>query len=184
MLTRAFDLIDAANRADPGMEEGQPAALLYGQRMTVEMDRLFPQADDVLRIAARGQHVERWLLPRADYAQGREGYLEWRREQARRHAVRVGAIMAEAGYDAATQDRVGVLLRKEGLKRDADVQALEDVICFVFLRWYFQPFAGKHAPDALLKIVEKSARKMSEAGRATALAEFDLPEPFAAAFRA
>ena len=53
MLTRAFDLIDAANRADPGMEEGQPAALLYGQRMTVEMDRLFPQADDVLQIAAR-----------------------------------------------------------------------------------------------------------------------------------
>lgn len=183
MLTRAFDLIDAANRADPGMEEGQPAALLYGQRMTVEMDRLFPQADDVLRIAARGQHVERWLLPRADFPEGREGYLTWRREQARRHAVRVGAIMAKAGYDAAAQDRVGVLLRKEGLKRDADVQALEDVICFVFLRWYFQPFAGKHAPEALLKIVEKTARKMSDAGRARALAEFDLPEPFAAAFR-
>jgi len=57
------------------------------------------------------------------------------------------------------------------------------VICFVFLRWYFQPFAGKHAPDALLKIVEKTARKMSDAGRARALAEFGLPEPFAAAFR-
>lgn len=184
MLTRAFDLIDAANRADPGVEDGQPAALLYGQRMSDEMDRLFPHANDVLRIAARGQHVERWLLPRADYAQGREGYLEWRREQARRHAVRVGAILAEAGYDQAMQDRVEVMLRKEGIKRDPEVQALEDVICFVFLRWYFQPFAGKHAPDALLKIVEKTARKMSDAGRARALVEFDLPEPFATAFRA
>ena len=183
MLGRAFALIDAANRADPQIEDGLPAALLYGQRMSAETDRLFPQANDILRIAARGQHVERWLLSRVDYAQGREGYLEWRREQARRHAVRVAGIMAEAGYDRAAQDRVGVLLRKEGIKRDPEVQALEDVICFVFLRWYFQPFAGKHAPDALLKIVEKTARKMSDAGRARALVEFDLPEPFATAFR-
>ena len=75
------------------------------------------------------------------------------------------------------------MLRKEGIKRDAEVQALEDVICFVFLRWYFQPFAAKHAPEAVLKIVEKTARKMSDSARARALAEFDLPEPFAAAFR-
>lgn len=183
MLARAFALIDAANLADPGFEDGQPAALLYGQRMSAEMDHLFPQAGDVLRIAAPGQHVERWLLPRSDFPEGREGYLAWRREQARRHAVRVAGFMAAAGYDTAAQDRAGVLLRKEGIKRDADVQALEDVICFVFLRWYFRPFAGKRAPDALLKIVEKTARKMSDALRARALAEFDLPEPFAAAFR-
>lgn len=183
MLARAFALIDAANLADPSVAEGTPAALLYGQRMSAELNRLFPSASDVLQIAARGQHVERWLLPRAGYPEGREGYLAWRREQARRHGLRVGGLMAEAGYDTAAQDRVGVLLRKEGLKRDAEVQALEDVICFVFLRWYFQPFAGKHAPDALLKIVEKTARKMSDAGRARALAEFGLPEPFATAFR-
>jgi len=183
MLARAFALIDAANAADPTIEDGQPAALVYGQRMTVELDRLFPEASDVLRIAARGQHVERWLLPRAQFPEGRDGYLAWRREQARRHALRIGAIMAGAGYDLAAQDRVGVLLRKEGIKRDAEVQALEDVICFVFLRWYFQPFAGKHAPDAVLKIVEKTARKMSDAGRARAMAEFDLPDPLAAAFR-
>ena len=67
MLTRALALIDAANRADPTVEDGTPAALLYGQRMTTELDRLFPAAPDVLRIAARGQHVERWLLPRAAF---------------------------------------------------------------------------------------------------------------------
>ena len=183
MLTDVFALIDAANHADPAVEDGQPAALLYGQRMSAELDRLFPSASDVLRVAARGQHIERWLLPRAAFPEGRDGYLAWRREQARRHGVRIGGIMAEAGYDRDAQDRVGVLLRKEGLKRDPQVQALEDVVCFVFLRWYFQPFAGKHAPDALLNIVEKTARKMSDAGRARALAEFGLPEPFAAAFR-
>jgi hypothetical protein len=183
MLDRALALIDAANRADPTIEDGHPAALVYGGRMSAELQRLFPDASDVLRIAVCGQHVERWLLPRADFPDGREGYLHWRREQAVRHAVRVGGIMAEAGYGAVAQSRVGALLRKEDIKRDPQVQALEDVICFVFLRWYFEPFAAKHEPDAVLKIVQKTARKMSAEGRERVLAEFSLPEPLAAAFR-
>jgi hypothetical protein len=142
-----------------------------------------PGASEDLQIAARGQHVERWLLPRADFPAGKEGYLAWRREQARRHGARVAGMMAEAGFDTAAQNRVAGMLRKEGLKRDAEVQDLEDVICFTFLRWYFQPFAEKHAPDAVLKIVQKTALKMSEKGRARVLAEFDLPAPLAAAFR-
>ena len=180
---QALAAIDAANAADPAREDGRPAALVYGERMSAEMGRLFPGASEVLRIAGRGQHVERWLLPRAAYPEGREGYLAWRREQGRRHALRVGGIMREAGYPEAAAERVGVLLRKEGIKRDPEVQALEDVICFVFLRWYFAGFAEKHDAAALLRIVEKTARKMSAEGRARALAEFGLPEPFAAAFR-
>ena len=183
-LAKALSLIDTANAADPTREDGRPAALVYGERMTAELARLIPAASEVLQIAARGQHVERWLLPRADYPEGKAGYLEWRREQGRRHGARVAGIMAEAGFPVEDQDRVGVLLRKEGLKRDAEVQALEDVICFTFLRWYFAPFAEGREAGALLEIVEKTARKMSEAGRARALAEFALPEPFAAAFRA
>ena len=182
-LTRALALIDAANGADPTAEDGQPAALLYGQRMTAELARLFPDASDILQIAARGQHVERWRLPRKDYPDGKEGYLAWRREQARRHAERVGGIMAEAGYPEADCARAGTLLRKEGIKRDAEVQALEDVICFTFLRWYVQPFAASRDPAEVLDIVTKTARKMSAEGRARVLAEFPMPEPLAAAFR-
>ncbi|WP_137109307.1 DUF4202 domain-containing protein [Rhodobacter sp. SY28-1] len=176
-LQTALAQIDAANSADPKGE-----ALSYGQRMTAELNRLFPQASDVLQIAARGQHVERWLLPRSDYPDGKAGYLEWRREQGRRHAERVAGIMEAAGYPQAVCVRVGVLLRKEGIKRDPEVQALEDVICFVFLRWYFADFAAKHEETQVLEIVEKTARKMSEAGRARVLAEFSLPAPLAAAF--
>ncbi len=181
-LNKALAAIDAANAADPTLEGGQPAGLLYGQRMSVEVAKLFPDASDVLQIAARGQHIERWLLPRADYPDGLPGYLDWRREQGRRHALRVGQIMLDAGYNQADADRVGVLLRKEGIKRDADVQALEDVICFAFLRHYFGDFAADKDPDHLLKIVEKTARKMSASGRAKALVEFGLPPPFAALF--
>ena len=183
-LTRALSLIDSANAADPQQEQGQPAARLYGERMTADLSHLFPDASEVLQIAARGQHVERWLLPRANYPEGKAGYLDWRREQARRHAERVAGMMEVAGYTPEDCARVGVLLRKEGLKRDSEVQALEDVICFTFLRWYFADFAAARDAAEVLDIVTKTARKMSAEGRARALAEFALPEPLAAAFRA
>ncbi|PYG33342.1 DUF4202 domain-containing protein [Pelagimonas varians] len=182
-LNKAIALVDGANKADPNMEEGRPEALLYGERMSAEMDRLFPDASDVLKIAARGQHVERWKLPRKDFPEGRAGYYAWRKEQGRRHGERVAGLMAEAGYNEEAQTRVGVMLRKEGIKQDAEVQALEDVICFVFLKWYFSPFADSLKPEALPRIVERTAAKMSAEGRARALAEFDLPEPFAGMFR-
>jgi hypothetical protein len=177
-LNRAFALIDEANSADPKGE-----ALAYGQRMTDELARLVPQASEVLRVAARGQHVERWLLQRSDYPDGKAGYLDWRREQGRRHAARVAGIMERAGFPAADCERVGTLLRKEGLKRDPEVQALEDVICFVFLKFHFSDFAAERGEEQTLDIVRKTARKMSAEGRARVLEEFDLPAPLAAAFR-
>jgi len=178
-LAQALALIDAANSADPKGD-----ALVYGQRMSDELARLFPAASEILQVAARGQHVERWLLPRSDYPDGKTGYLEWRREQGRRHAERVAEIMAEAGFTATDCERVKVLLRKEGIKRDSEVQALEDVICFVFLKWYFSPFSAERGAEQTLDIVRKTARKMSAEGRERVLGEFDLPEPLAAAFRA
>ncbi len=63
-----------------------------------------------------------------------------------------------------------------------ELQALEDVICFVFLRWYFADFAAKHEETQVLDIVEKTARKMSAEGRARVLAEFTLPDALAQAF--
>lgn len=182
-LEAALTAIDTANAADPDTSEGAPAAQLYGQRMSDEVNRLFPQASEPLKIAARGQHIERWVLKRADYPQGREGYLTWRRDLAKHHATRVGDIMDEAGYGDDDIAAAGKMLRKEGIKRNADVQALEDVICFVFLKWYFAPFSTTQAPDKLQRIVEKTARKMSVDGRARVLEEFDLPDPFADAFK-
>lgn len=183
-LHDALAAIDAANRHDPDRREGRPAALLYGERMTAELLRLFPDASELLQIAARGQHIERWILNRQDFPEGRAGYLAWRTELAKHHAARVGAIMADAGYGAEDIARAAKMIRKEEIKRDADVQALEDVICFTFLRWYFAPFAPTQDPAKLERIVARTARKMSPEGRARVLDEFDLPESFAAAFRA
>ena len=182
-LARTLAAIDAANDADPDRSKGAPAARLYGERMTAELDRLVPGASEEMRIAARGQHIERWTSPRNAFPEGREGYLAWRRDLAAFHARRVGEIMAAEGYPADSIDRAGRMIRKEGIKRDPEVQALEDVICFTFLRWYFRPFAEGRDTAGLERIVQKTARKMSAAARARALAEFALPEPFATAFR-
>ncbi|WP_170581612.1 DUF4202 domain-containing protein [Ruegeria arenilitoris] len=180
---KVLDAIDTANSADPTQEDGRPAALLYGERMSAELDRLFPDASEPLQIAARGQHVERWKLARSEYPEGRAGYLAWRKAQAEHHAQVVAELMSEAGYDQAEIDAARRMLRKQGIKRDNDVQALEDVICFVFLKWYFAPFATKHSDEKIQRIVEKTARKMSAEARRRVLDEFDLPEDLARAFK-
>ncbi|OED50873.1 hypothetical protein AB838_00440 [Rhodobacteraceae bacterium (ex Bugula neritina AB1)] len=181
-LTQVLAAIDAANAKDPAQEDGQPAALIYGQRMSAEQERLYPDASEPLQIAARGQHVERWKLERSTYPEGRTGYLAWRKAEAEHHAEVVTQLMQKAGYSAADTDAAARMLRKEGIKRDDQVQALEDIICFVFLKWYFAPFAAKHPGDKVQRIVEKTARKMSADARARVLREFDLPGDLASAF--
>ncbi|NHF72159.1 DUF4202 domain-containing protein [Paracoccus xiamenensis] len=182
-LEDVFARIDAANAADPHMEDAQPAELLYGLRMTVEQRALYPEASEPLQIACRGQHVERWKLPRHDFPEGRAGYLAWRVEQGRRHAARVAEFMAAAGFAPDDIAHVEKMLRKEGIKRDADVQALEDVACFTFMRHYMAPFAETQTPEDMERIVNKTARKMSAMARARALVDFAIPEPLASFFR-
>ena len=101
---QVFAAIDAANAADPRLEDGQPVELLYGQRMTAEQERLYPDAPDALAIACRGQHIERWLLPRKDFPEGREGYLTWRREQPPQPAALLPALDEEGGETALPRD--------------------------------------------------------------------------------
>lgn len=182
-LEAVLAAIDRANAADPTLEPEtqEAAALVYGRRMSAELDRICPDASEHLRIAARGQHIERWKLPRGTYPDGRNGYLAWRRAQALAHGARVAELMIAAGYTEAEGERVAQMLRKEGIKRDPEVQMLEDVICLVFMRWYFADFAAKHDQDAIFRIVAKTARKMSGEGRARVAAELDLPPEFAPA---
>lgn len=177
-LTRCLAAIDAANALGP-----TDADLLYGQRMTAELADLYPDASTPLQIACRGQHIERWTLPRSDYPEGRAGYLTWRRDQAGRHATRVAQIMADHGFDDAACAAAARMLRKDGIKRDPEVQALEDVACFTFLRWYAGDFLATQDEAAIDRIVDRTARKMSPMARTRALRVFDLPEAIARHFR-
>jgi len=46
---------------------------------------------------------------------------------------------------------------------------LEDVICLVFLEFYFDPFVHKHDREKMKNIILKTWNKMSEKGHAEAL---------------
>jgi Domain of unknown function (DUF4202) len=165
--------IDAANARDPHTidldGEREPAELVYGRRMSATLAGVSPDASEQLRIAVRGQHIERWTSPRKGYAEGRVGYLRWRKDLQDFHARRLGEIMAAAGYGEVAIGRVGALVRKERLKFDAEVQMLEDVACLVFLTHYLDDFIAKTEADKLPGILAKTWNKMSPSARDAAL---------------
>jgi hypothetical protein len=164
--------IDAANAKDPVLAQWNGAsaarAWIYGRRMSQMLDAFQPDAPELLQIAARAQHIERWTIPRESYPEGRIAYLKWRKDLQQHHARRAGDIMREAGFGEAEIERVAALLRKERLKYDADAQTLEDVICLVFLRHEAADFIAKHPDDKVREILAKTARKMSARGIAAA----------------
>jgi hypothetical protein len=179
-LAAVIDAIDAANARDPKQiaVDGAraPAELVYGQRMSATLARIAPEASLHLRIAARGQHIERWTSPRTSYPQGRAGYLKWRNNLKDFHARRLGEVMTTAGYGTDDIARVRALVRKEHLKRDAEAQTLEDVVCVVFLEHYIGDFKQKTDPDKLAGILAKTWNKMSERGHEHALKLALAPE--------
>lgn len=176
-----INAIDAVNAEDPrkitvdGTE--QPFETVYADRMTETMQRMYPDASELLRIAARAQHIRRWKIPRDTFPRNKEGYQKWRLGMRQLHAELVGGIMADNGYSDDDIALVGTFLRKERLKRDADSQALENVVDVVFLEYYWDDFITKFSDyddDKLIDIVGKTLRKMSSHGHAAALA-LDLP---------
>ncbi len=173
-FNNAIARIDAANAEDPNKEvfEGKEYAkeILYAQRMTAWLDKYDPSASEALKIAAHAQHIRRWAIPRERYPMDRKGYDQWRITLAKFHGDTTAAIMREVGYDDATIERVRTLLLKDRIKLIPDEgQVLEDVICLVFLQYYFVPFAPHYSEPKLIGIVRKTWRKMSERGHEEAL---------------
>jgi hypothetical protein len=170
--------IDDANARDPKTVEidgrAVPAELLYGQRMSDALAGMAPNAPELLRIAVRGQHIERWTSPRTGYPPGRAGYLKWRNDLKEFHARRLAEIMTAAGYEPHDAARVGALVRKERLRSDPEAQILEDVACIVFLTHYLADFMGKTDEATLARILAQTWNKMSVEGRAHA-EKLDLP---------
>jgi hypothetical protein len=138
--------------------------------MTAWVLRLDPDATDAQLLAARAHHLRRWALPRADYPEGRAGYLRWRTTLKKRHAEEVAGILREVGYDDDTIDRVQRIIRKEGLGHDRQVQVHEDALCLVFLETQLTPVAGQLGDEKTVDVLRKTARKMSAEGLAAASA--------------
>ena len=185
----ALRLFDAANSEDPNLEPGPdgqpvPKELLYAQRMSACLARVAPDAPKAVQLAARAQHIRRWRIPRADFPMTRPGYHQWRNTLKKYHAELAGQLMAQAGYEPETIARVQQLIQKQNLQSDPDMQLLEDVICLVFLEYYFLPFAAQHPEEKVLEIVQKTWPKMTERGHDLALQLPFTPEALALVIKA
>jgi hypothetical protein len=170
----AIARFDAANAEDPNKEtfDGKeyPKEVLYAQRMTAWQEKYLPDASEALRLATRAQHICRWKIPRSEYAMDRDGYNKWRTTLAKMHGDIAAEIMTDVGYDAQVCERVKTLLLKDRIKLAGEEgQALEDIICLVFLEFYFVPFASHYTDQKLTSIVRKTWRKMSARAHETAL---------------
>ena len=168
--------LDALNAADPRLEAiadtPRPRELVYAERMTECLARIYPDASENLQIAARAQHVCRWQILRSDYPVGREGYNAWRAACRQHHATLAAAIMRRHGYSADHVQQVVKMLKKEDLKRNSESQALENVSAVVFVEFYMDAFAAKHPEyddQKLAGIVRKTLRKMDTRGHAAVL---------------
>lgn len=173
LLEKALQAFDLANSKDPNIEvvngKDIPKELIYGQRMSKVLNEFDPQASTALQLAARCQHICRWESPRSNYEMNRVGYLTWRADLKKFHAKKASEILTDLGFEADIIDRVAFLLQKKQLKRDEETQTLEDVICLVFLEYYYEAFRQKHEDAKVIDIIQKTWKKMSEKGHEAAL---------------
>lgn len=182
-FARAIEAIDDANREDPNrmVHDGlaMPKELLHAQLMTAWLVELDPGAGEAAHLAARAHHFRRWTRPRSDHPEGRAGYLRWRAAAKRAQADEVGDLLAGVGYDEPTAQRVGQIVRKEGLGSDPVVQTHEDALCLVFLTTQLHDVTEQLGADHMVEVLRRTLPKMSPAavGRAAAL---DLGEQGAA----
>jgi hypothetical protein len=172
-LAAAFAAIDAANADDPhtvvvrGAE--RPKELAHAELAVEWIHRLVPEPSDALLLAARAHHVRRWEIPRASQPEGRAGYLRWKRLLQQHHAEVAARVLGEVGVDPATVERVQALVKKERLKSDPEVQALEDALCLVFVETQFGVLTEQLGDDHMVEVVAKTLRKMTPGGREAAL---------------
>ena len=184
-LDTAIKLIDAANSEDPNQDNADgkdwPKELLYSHRMSDMLQRYIPDADDVIKLACRAQHIQRWKTPRSDYSMDRKGYHQWRSGLYQFHAETAAALLEKAGYEDDAIERVKQAVGKKSAKTNADTQRLEDVAALVFIEHYMLAFAEKHPEydeEKWLLIIRRTWNKMSEQAQQFALSgSITLPEP-------
>jgi hypothetical protein len=161
----AIRRFDEENARDPNRETvdggSKPRELVYACWLTDWVLKLCPNASEELRLAARSQHLCRWLLPREQYPMTRAGYLRWREELRKFHARKAGEILHEVGYSEAVVSRVQGLNLKRGFPADPESRALEDALCLVFLERQFSALAAKTTEEKMVSALKKAWPKMT-----------------------
>lgn len=172
-LQEAHRRFDALNAGDPrtlkvnGVE--RPRELVRADWLEAALHEIEPEPSLPLRIAARAQHLARFRVPRTDYPPGREAYLKWRRELAKMHHDLTDEILKELGFSDEIREAVKKIQLKIAIKRNAEVQTMEDALCLAFLRHEFVPFIEDYDDEKVIGILQKTWPKMSPRGHEAAL---------------
>lgn len=164
----AIRRFDGENARDPNQENGLPRELLYARRLTDRVKQLCPAASEPLLLAARGQHLCRWEIPRDNYPMTRAGYLKWRAGLKNFHAEKTGQLLRETGYDEETIRRAQDLILKTHFPADPEARVLEDALCLVFLEFQFAALAAKTDDEKMVNALRKTWKKMTKTARAEA----------------
>ena len=170
---QAISKIDEYNKKDPNkvLVEGieYPKEYLDSIRQTDWLNKLTESPSEELQIAVRSQHIGRWEIPRDSYPETRTGYLNWRTDLAKLHAEKTAEILKAVGYGDVVIEKVKNLNLKKGIKLNPEAQLLEDVLCLVFLQYHITEFYVGHSKDKMINIIQKTWKKMGDAGRENAL---------------
>ena len=169
----AIRRFDEENARDPNREivagVAHPREAVYARWLSEWVLKLCPEASETLRLAARSQHLCRWMIPRQSFPATRAGYLQWREQLKQFHAQKAGEILADVGYPRAIIERVQQLNLKQGFPRDPEGRVLEDALCMVFLEHQLGPLAGRVPRDKVVEVLRKTWGKLTPAGQAAAL---------------
>lgn len=170
---RAIRRFDEENARDPNHETAGgiawPRELIFARRLWDWVLRLAPDASEELRLASRGQHLCRWLIPRPTYAMTKAGYLQWRADLKVFHAHLAGEILRAVGYPEDAVFRVQLLNLKTNFPADPEARILEDALCLVFLQFQFAELATRTDDTKIINALQKSWKKMTPAAHAEAL---------------
>ena len=177
----AIERFDAINSQDPNQvvceQSGELIAkeLRDARAMTAIVESLYPEAPEAVLLAARSQHIARWKIPRDEYPKGRAGYHNWRNALKELHAKMTRNILGQLGYSEEILEQVEKINLKKGIKRDPEVQMVEDALCLVFLKYHFEDYIDKWEESKIIRILRKTWPKMSELGQVEA-AKLDLSD--------
>lgn len=178
-FSEAIRLIDEENSKDPNQDlvEGkkQPRELVYSRRLSEWIKKLAPDASEALLIAARGQHIARWSIPRNTYPMTRVGYLKWREDLKKFHAQKTSTILEKIGYDVEFIDGVKSLILKKNFPKDPEGRILEDALSLVFLEFQFSELAQKTESAKMVDILRKAWKKMTPEAQKAAQTIFYQP---------
>jgi hypothetical protein len=164
----AIAQIDALHNADPNTVEHDGQAVsaewLYSERMLQILLLHTPNADYVLKLAAKCQHNKRWEIPRSTFEINKKGYYQWRAAIMEHQLAVTTEALRQSGIEAADIELVCNALRSKNDKTHMQAAIIEDVACLVFIKWYLVDFASQFDVEKATVILKKTAAKMTDYG--------------------